>query len=98
MSTPCPELGLYGENEVLEFEYAVYALGSDLPAPINLWGNVQDTEEDPTLLSVRGTKAGGVEWLQRFNDVIKEAPSVLVVGGGALGIRAFEIFHSEEKH
>ena len=98
MSTPCPELELYGDHEVLEFDYAVYALGSDLPAPINLWGRVRDTEarEDPTIMSVRGTKTGGVEWLRKFNDVIREAPSVLVVGGGALGIRAYSVYLHDE--
>jgi hypothetical protein len=34
-----------------------------------------------------GTKAEGIAWLKRKQRVVEEAASVLVVGGGALGIR-----------
>ena len=84
LSRSFPELGVDGDTPVLNFEYAIYALGSDLPAPINLWGPV--TDEKPTVLQC-GTKEAGVEWLRRFHGVIEAADSVLVVGGGALGIR-----------
>lgn len=71
---------------MLNFDYAIYALGSHLPAPINLWGPVEDNS---ATLPNRGTKDGGVEWLRRYHALVDEAASVLIVGGGALGIRAY---------
>ncbi|CAL1702880.1 unnamed protein product [Somion occarium] len=148
-------------NGVLNFDFAVYALGSHLPAPINLWGPVGDEEdvkasekpesapvtseetpaslrtetsgestpvavapasfpakavvvsstrvnsesfvtkpqpvqlkpssniltEKPATELVRGTKPAAINWLKRFHKRIEKASSVLVVGGGALGIQ-----------
>lgn len=82
LSRSFPEYGIDGP--VLSFDYAVYALGSHLPAPINLWGPCPDVK-DPSVY--RGCKVEGVSWLRKFHDAIEQAPSVLVVGGGALGIR-----------
>lgn len=131
LSKSFPEYGIEGRGEReprLEFDYLVYALGSHLPTPINLWGPVgdEDAEVDsltasppssstpkqeqedlsssspsaslpppppsspspPSLTPIqRGTKQGGITWLNRFRDRLERAASVLVVGGGALGIR-----------
>lgn len=81
----------------LEFDYAVYALGATLPAPINLWGaknifskpanvSLEPAKRPADLLEIR-TKPAGIEWLKNAQGRLKEVGSVLVVGGGALGIR-----------
>ena len=57
-----PEVGVAESDRTLRFDFLIYALGSHLPAPIDLWGPVADEDED-------------------------EDEDVLVVGGGALGIR-----------
>ncbi|KAI9060789.1 iron uptake cluster protein [Trametes sanguinea] len=82
-----PEHGI--PDQTLRFEYLVYALGSHLPSPINLWGPVADeqVDKDGVVDVVRGTKEGGVAWLKRFQKRVERASSVLVVGGGALGIQ-----------
>ncbi|OSC99602.1 FAD/NAD(P)-binding domain-containing protein [Trametes coccinea BRFM310] len=82
-----PEHGI--PDQTLRFEYLVYALGSHLPSPINLWGPVADeeVEKNGVVDVVRGTKEGGVAWLKRFQKRVERASSVLVVGGGALGIQ-----------
>lgn len=84
-----PEYGVTESDRTLHFDYLVYALGSHLPAPINVWGPVADEDvESADVLNVsRGTKEGGVAWLKRFQKRVQRASSVLVVGGGALGIR-----------
>ncbi len=86
LSRAFPQYGIEGDVPRLHFDYLVYALGSHLPAPINLWGPVGD--EMAPLLDV-GTKAGGIDWLKRFRSRIEQAGTVLVVGGGALGIREY---------
>ncbi|KAH9847730.1 FAD/NAD-P-binding domain-containing protein [Lenzites betulinus] len=81
-----PEHGI--SDNTLRFEYLVYALGSHLPSPINLWGTVaDDVEKDGVVDVVRGTKEGGMAWLKKFQKRVERASSVLVVGGGALGIQ-----------
>lgn len=65
-------------DETIPFDYCIYALGATLPAPCDVWG-----QNDMG----RGTKAGAVGWMERQSKVIKAAPRVLVVGGGALGIQ-----------
>ena len=76
-------------DRTLRFEFLVYALGSHLPSPINLWGPVadEDVEKADVLDVSRGTKEGGIAWLKKFQKRVERASSVLVVGGGALGIR-----------
>ncbi|KAG8719884.1 hypothetical protein FRC09_010477 [Ceratobasidium sp. 395] len=87
-----------GEEKVLDFEYAVYALGAQLPSPIDLWGktNIFDlpehngraeatTDQDPK--APLGTKLAGIEWLRKAQRRLESVRSVLVVGGGALGIQ-----------
>ncbi|KAL1728808.1 hypothetical protein EV714DRAFT_274270 [Schizophyllum commune] len=77
----------------LNFEYAIYALGATLPAPVNLWGPRLDAEvrhdlsSDASHALELGTKANGIAWLKAAQQVIRKARSVLVVGGGALGIQ-----------
>lgn len=173
-----PEHGIVDGE--LHFDFAVYALGSYLPAPINLWGPVGDEEttkgrseeisvppvksEDvspsfpapsideqapvvaastiekvvitaetpaddaispstlpnpvkeeqgekealtsspsvpvkhdeevpqapavvPAAVNLPGTKHAAIDWLNRFSKRVESVSSVLVVGGGALGIR-----------
>lgn len=80
LSRAIPDEGI--SEPKISFDYLVYALGSHLPEPIDLWGSI-------SLASVPhdGTKAQGIEFLKRARNQIKEAPSILVVGGGALGIQ-----------
>ena len=84
-----PEHGISESDRTLRFEFLVYALGSHLPSPINLWGPVadEDVEKADVLDVSRGTKEGGIAWLKKFQKRVERASSVLVVGGGALGIR-----------
>ena len=86
-----PEHGVSDSDRTLHFDFLVYALGSHLPSPINLWGPVADenVEKADVLDVARGTKHGGVGWLKTFQKRIERASSVLVVGGGALGIREY---------
>ena len=80
LSRAIPEAG-FAEPK-LSFDYLVYALGSHPPEPIDLWSplNVGSIPYD-------GTKPKGVQWMKAAQKRIEEAPSILVVGGGALGIR-----------
>ena len=80
LSKAFPNLGVAETG--LSFDYLVYALGSQEPEPIDLWGSSRlgSTPYD-------GTKSAGIKYLKSAQERIKEAHSVLVVGGGALGIR-----------
>lgn len=84
-----PEHGI--DDNTLRFDYLVYALGSHLPAPIDLWGPVDPDEEEQKERPPAhdGSKLSGIAWLERFRAVVERTPSVLVVGGGALGIREY---------
>ncbi|KAF7799136.1 hypothetical protein EIP86_010367 [Pleurotus ostreatoroseus] len=82
LSKAFPKYGI--ETPVLNFDYAIYSLGSHLPAPINIWGPSTDGKD---LADSSGSKREGITWLAKFHSVIEKAPSVLVVGGGALGIQ-----------
>ena len=127
-----PEYGF--DRPEVPFEYAVYALGSRLPAPIDLWAGVDgdvvgevvggivgqeespegssggreeeandaDVDEEKEALKKEaekaeketprvytGSKTEAVEWMRRCQERIKGVSSVLVVGGGALGIREY---------
>ena len=87
LSRAFPEHGVSEQDRTLHFDYLVYALGSHLPAPINLWGPADFELEQDKPIPYDGTKAAGINWLTRFRAVIERTSSVLVVGGGALGIR-----------
>ncbi|KAG8933852.1 hypothetical protein FRC02_011087 [Tulasnella sp. 418] len=74
----------------LGFDYVVYALGAQVPSPANVWsheGESHGRDRGTGVISIRGTKAEGIEWFQKSQDRIKEAKSVLVVGAGAMGIQ-----------
>ena len=71
---------------MLHFDHFLYALGSHLTAPVDLWGPVanEDPEKADVLGIARGTKQGGIALLlKRFKRRIARrarASSVLVVG------------------
>ncbi|KAG1802431.1 hypothetical protein EV424DRAFT_1647762 [Suillus variegatus] len=76
----------------LEFDYAIYALGSHLPQPIDLWSHqkeriVKSSLEPPEIPTYGGTKSEGISSLQERQKRVEAARFVLVVGGGALGIQ-----------
>ncbi|KAF7358536.1 Apoptosis-inducing factor B [Mycena venus] len=90
LSANCVTLSRYGQTteETLHFDYAVYALGSHLPSPLNLWHAAPDGKPaGHGVHAYGGTKAEGIAWLRGKQRTIEEAGSVLVVGGGALGIQ-----------
>ncbi|KAF9787765.1 hypothetical protein BJ322DRAFT_1045036 [Thelephora terrestris] len=79
----------------VDFDYLVYALGSHLPAPINIWSpsrsvgpGTPNGSQDSLLLDEHdGTKTKSRQWLRTAHSRIKAATSILVVGGGALGVQ-----------
>ncbi|KAF9467049.1 hypothetical protein BDZ94DRAFT_1249507 [Collybia nuda] len=93
LSKAFPEHGI--PSTTLPFDYVIYALGSHLPRPLNLWASDPDvltmtpnaTIKDVHLPNYRGEKAEGVAWLSAHQKLIESSPTVLVVGGGALGIQ-----------
>ncbi|KAH9915636.1 iron uptake cluster protein [Amylocystis lapponica] len=85
LSRAFPEHGIENVAQPLQFDYLLYALGSHLPASIDIWGPVAD--EVLMVPPTQGTKAEGIEWLKRFQKRLEHSPSVLVVGGGALGVQ-----------
>lgn len=101
LSRSFPQFGLTNE---IHFDYCVYALGSHLPAPIDAWGETEESHEemvdvlgdaesrdDPPDAKGKqkktGSKQEGIEWLKRGQKKIKDVDSVLIIGGGALGIQ-----------
>ncbi|KAJ3921578.1 hypothetical protein F5877DRAFT_35738 [Lentinula edodes] len=85
-----PERGV--PTPELRFDYLVYALGSRLPAPLDLWGSSPESgiasHKDAVVFKpYAGTKQEGISWLKTHQEVIKSSDSILVVGGGALGIQ-----------
>ncbi|TFK22539.1 FAD/NAD(P)-binding domain-containing protein [Coprinopsis marcescibilis] len=91
LSKAFPELGI--PSPTIAFDYAIYALGAHLPAPLDLWGvdprqTIQKENSKPEdLWKYKGNKAEGVAWFLERQGVVRDAPTVLVVGGGALGIQ-----------
>ncbi|GLB42577.1 putative pyridine nucleotide-disulphide oxidoreductase [Lyophyllum shimeji] len=92
LSRAFPEHGL--PTETVAFDYLVYALGSHLPAPLNLWGTdsagipmPRKPSKDRQLPVYNGMKTEGIAWIQKHQKIVEDAPTVLVVGGGALGIQ-----------
>ncbi|KAJ3758867.1 hypothetical protein EV360DRAFT_43030 [Lentinula raphanica] len=88
-----PEKGIHTPE--IHFDYLIYALGSTLPAPLDLWGSHphSDRVSSPAKGHVSGskpyggTKREGIAWLKAHQEVIEASESILVVGGGALGIQ-----------
>lgn len=69
------------EEHTLPFNYLIYALGATLPSPCDVWG-------PPAALSPgRGSKSGGIGWMQEHHTLLSSVQSVAIVGGGALGIQ-----------
>ncbi|KAF5376414.1 hypothetical protein D9615_008585 [Tricholomella constricta] len=93
LSKAFPEHGL--PTETVTFNYLIYALGSHLPVPLNLWGtdsygnpiSSKPTKKGRQLPVYQGMKSEGVEWLKEHQRIVEDSPSILVVGGGALGIQ-----------
>lgn len=91
--TPASYASTTPSPETIEFDYLIYALGAKLPGPIDFWGakSVYDQkvnlEAEKAQAGFNGTKPASIEFLQRAQKRLKEAESVLVVGGGALGIQ-----------
>ncbi|KAG5640823.1 hypothetical protein DXG03_006895 [Asterophora parasitica] len=81
--------------EIVPFDYLIYALGSHLPIPLNLWGTdssgnplpSKPTNKGRQLPVYQGQKGEGIEWMKAHQKIVEGAPTVLVVGGGALGIQ-----------
>jgi hypothetical protein len=84
-----PVLGIEGDQPVqkIKFDYAVYALGSRLPGPIDLWDDSQSHNLES--IEKKGTKVEAIKWLKCSQERIARAQNILVVGGGALGIRMY---------
>ncbi|KAG6860328.1 hypothetical protein C0995_012635 [Termitomyces sp. Mi166 len=89
LSKAFPEHGL--ASRTVPYDYMVYALGSHLPPPLNLWGtsptgNVVQPK-GRQLPAYQGMKSEGIAWMKEHQKIVDDAPTVLVVGGGALGIQ-----------
>lgn len=82
LSKAFPEHGI--PTTTLEFDYAVYALGSHLPSPLDLW---KSHRQGQGKAPYGGSKLEGMAWLKENQKIVADAPTILVVGGGALGIR-----------
>ncbi|GAC94348.1 hypothetical protein PHSY_001919 [Pseudozyma hubeiensis SY62] len=65
----------------LQWDYLVYALGSHLPDPINVWSSSEHVSRHD------GSKKMGIRWLKDAQDRIQQAKSIVIVGGGALGVQ-----------
>ncbi|KAF8881689.1 hypothetical protein CPB84DRAFT_1838278 [Gymnopilus junonius] len=86
ISRAFPELGI--PTTTISFDYAIYALGARLPPPLNLWESPIENESlGERILQYSGLKTEGCEWLRSKQRIIERVPTVLVVGGGALGIQ-----------
>ncbi|KAH7340234.1 hypothetical protein B0J17DRAFT_568928 [Rhizoctonia solani] len=72
-------------EQSVDFDYLMYALGSHLPSPINVWAD--PPESDLPKSNRHGNKTEGTSWLCAAQARLKEAHSVLVIGGGALGVQ-----------
>lgn len=75
--------GNLGEQKWLQADFIVYALGSELSDPINAWASQTAGSPSP----YNGSKSQGIQFLQRAQGRIQSAKSILVVGGGALGVQ-----------
>lgn len=74
-----------GDTETIDFDYLVYALGASLPSPVDVWGEESSGQQLDGV--PMGCKKRGVAYMHQRAETMKRAKSVLVVGGGALGIR-----------
>lgn len=92
----------YALSNIIEYDYCIYALGSKLPEPIDVWSDLRSDEENRDRADLDGevegkpieeererpgTKKAGMQWLVRGQERIRHSQEILIVGGGALGIR-----------
>ncbi|KAG8682090.1 hypothetical protein FRC09_017023 [Ceratobasidium sp. 395] len=88
--SPTSALGASVEPSV-GYDYLIYGLGSHLPSPINVWADPVpehgQPESDLPKVDRHGDKLEGTTWLRAAQARVKEAHSLLVVGGGALGVQ-----------
>ncbi|KAG6918008.1 hypothetical protein DXG01_017018 [Tephrocybe rancida] len=92
LSKAFPEHGL--PSTTVQYDYMIYALGSHMPTPLNLWatgstGKVIATTpgKGRQLPIYQGMKSEGISWLKEHQKIVEAAATVLVIGGGALGIQ-----------
>lgn len=66
-----------------------------MPTPMDLWGKDprEDVKPGDEPWSYHGFKPESCKWLQVRQKVVEASPTVLVVGGGALGIRQSHSSH-----
>ncbi|KAK8869685.1 hypothetical protein IAR55_000253 [Kwoniella newhampshirensis] len=74
-----------GEEETIDFDYAIYALGASMPDPVNVWQDTLSTADGENNV-VLGTKKAGLKFMESQGEKFKKADRILIVGGGALGI------------
>ena len=89
-----PNTSHQSQTRTIAFDYMIFALGSILPAPINTWSipsGKLDAEASQILPTGKadfwGGKQRGVKWLRETQDRIAAADSILIIGGGALGVQ-----------
>lgn len=76
---------LSGPEETLYFDYCIYALGSGMPDPVNVWSKHRSVPQESA--SATGSKLAGIQWMRAKSEQLRRANRIIVVGGGALGIR-----------
>jgi len=79
-----------GPEETLNFDYCIYALGSGMPDPCNVWSehpNLPPGIDNDEHFRGKGSKKCGVTWMEEKAKDRRDAKRILIVGGGALGIR-----------
>jgi apoptosis-inducing factor 2 len=86
LSQSFPELGVATPD--IAFDYTIYGLGSHPPPPLNLWES-STPEKEVEAMSPYSLKSQGCAWFKEKQKIIEAAPTILVVGGGALRIRKF---------
>ena len=72
-STRTIQLESNGERSELEYEGLVLAMGTKLSPPGTIPGN--------------GTKREGIEYLRGLQERLRRAKRVVILGGGAIGVR-----------
>jgi NADH dehydrogenase FAD-containing subunit len=89
-STTVETYDFEGPEETLNFDYCIYALGSGMPDPCNVWSehpNLPPGIDNDEHLRGKGSKKCGVTWMEEKAKDRRDAKRILIVGGGALGIR-----------
>jgi hypothetical protein len=76
-----------GEEETIQFDYALYALGAGLPDPVNVWKPAYGADSPGDFELSPGSKRCGVRFMEKQAAQMEMAKRILIVGAGALGIR-----------